>query len=271
LPVGDELFESYAIKTEPSKMAYSSDGNRLIVLAPNGDIHVLDPDSLKPTIPKIRPETICRTFAISPDHRFLASGGNGVAQVWKLADGQPIGKPMPHPETHMGILSLCFDRDGQRLLTACHDGQARFWDWETATLVCPPLQNATELFCVAMTPDDKYAVTGSLGEKGGVRVWELATGKPIAPADEQNQDSYVTSLVVLADGSRVLACSHGALRLIDLQHLVQPPKTPVKKLRLLGELATSQSIDRGNANGLNVHQWQERWEEFVDDSWHPSE
>ena len=36
------------------------------------------------------------------------------------------------------LFGMCFAPDGGRVLTACRDGQASLWDWQSGDLVCSP-------------------------------------------------------------------------------------------------------------------------------------
>ena len=39
------------------------------------------------------------------------------------------------------LFGMCFAPDGGRVLTACRDGQASLWDWQSGRLVCSPAGN----------------------------------------------------------------------------------------------------------------------------------
>src|SRR5262249_2190178 len=73
------------------------------------------------------------------------------------------------------IVVLAFSPDGKVLLTASHDGTARFLDAETGTQLGPVLHHPDAILCVAFHPDGQSVATGS--RDGMVQRW----GVPYPP------------------------------------------------------------------------------------------
>src|SRR5262249_55294278 len=79
------------------------------------------------------------TIAVSPDATKIATADYQSAQLWDVATGEPIGKPLQHvdymkrtfgrPFPPMGIRVLAFSPDGRILLTGSGDDLVR---WDTA-------------------------------------------------------------------------------------------------------------------------------------------
>ena len=67
------------------------------------------------------------------------------------------------------IVVLAFSPDGKILLTASHDGTARFLDAESGTQLGPALHHTDAVLCVAFHPDGRSVVTGT--RDGIVQRW----------------------------------------------------------------------------------------------------
>ena len=60
------------------------------------------------------------------------------------------------------------------------------------------------LWCVVLTPDDKYAVTGS--EDFTARIWQLSSGQCMRQM--AGHKGWIMAVAVTPDGNRVLTASH---------------------------------------------------------------
>jgi serine/threonine protein kinase/WD40 repeat protein/tetratricopeptide (TPR) repeat protein len=250
-----------------ARAQYTADGATLVSLTQGSEeaAHVWDAATGAPRCPPIRPVLKggpLRTFALSADGRLLATAVNGknAAQVWDLATGRALSPPLPHPGDHYGLFCLCFSPDGRYLLTGGKDRQGRLWDWQAATLACPPLKHEEEVFAVAMTPDGRFALTGGRARAGQLHVWELTTGRLVAP--KVPLPASVVSLSIPPAGPRVVASCSGNVARIDLARLLAPPEMPLEDYRLLGELASGQRIEQGDENGLTQDEWLQRLNQF---------
>jgi serine/threonine protein kinase/WD40 repeat protein len=250
------------------RLEYTPDARTLVVLTRDDRIHVLDADTLEPRFAPIAPvieEGPCRSFAISKDGRLLATAVNGrnMAAVWSLEDGRLLSPPMPHPGDIYGIFCLAFSPDGTRLLTGSKDGQARYWDWAAGQLAGPTLAHGDEIWSVAISADGRFAVVGLRGHPQQVRLWDLASGKPLAPPIrliESGEPHGSHAVTISPDGSRVFSCGGSSLRIVDLSRLLAPPTSSAREMLLLSELAAGRRIEQGDLDPLTQEQWMERWE-----------
>lgn len=100
-------------------------------------------------------------------------------------------------------------------------------DLEAGTAVHTLTGHHGEVWAVAVTPDGHRAVTG--GSDGTVRVWNLTTGKQIAPTSRRlppwptRSPGYsINSLSISADGRRAVSGgSDGTVRVWDVAQGVE--------------------------------------------------
>ncbi len=250
----------------PGRAEYTADGATLVTLSCDcTSVCVWDAGTGRLRFPPIRPVLEgghCRSIALSSDGKRLASAVNGknAAQVWDLTTGLALSAPLPHPGDTFGLFHICFSPDGQYLLTGCKDGQARLWDWAATRLACPPMRHPDEVYAVAFTADGQQALTGCRGQDGGVHLWELTTGKEVAPRIRPG--SGVQSLALAPDGSHTFACHGDTVAVLPLADLLSPPDVSAEDLLLVGELGSACRIELGDVSGLTLEQWQERWRKF---------
>lgn len=104
--------------------------------------------------------------------RVATASGDGLARVWRVADGALDGPPLAHEAP---LTCVAFAPDGTRLATATEsDSGARAWLWELATRTRTALEGhrAGAVLHLAFCPDGaRLATTGS---DMSVRVFDLA-------------------------------------------------------------------------------------------------
>jgi WD40 repeat protein len=275
--------EQFTVRLEPwtgteerwQRAEYTPDGASLVALTDGmlNAVCVCDADTGRLRYPPIQPvlkHGPCRSFALSLDGRLLATAvtGSNAAQVWDVATGRALCKPLFHAGDMYGLFHVSFSPDGRYVLTSHKDGQARLWDWEAGTLACPPLKHLDEVFAGWVLPDGKHAVTACRGVSGTLHVWELTTGKPVAapvPLATAAEENHIAAYVSLSPDGRL---AHGAvphfncLTQISLSELLSEPDMPTEDLVLLGELVSARRIALGDEASLDSEQWLERWRRF---------
>jgi WD40 repeat protein len=114
---------------------------------------------------------------ISPDDRFLATGGcDGSARIWDIQNNKQLQR-LPHDGAaqHDGtVQSVAFSPDGKYLATANWGFCARLWDVSNGTMVVA-MTHESNVQKVAFSPDGKYLATGTTGNIA--YLWSVPNGK----------------------------------------------------------------------------------------------
>ena len=119
------------------------------------------------------------------------------------------------------------------------------------------LDHPDKVYDVTLTPDDQFALTAC--RDGFVRIWELTTGKLIAPP-YRVRGRMATSVELTPDGTRAeLGMNGTAMISLDLEARVTPDTRPLDELQRLCELVSGQQIDSGNLTRLTTDEWLNRW------------
>src|SRR5207244_3052348 len=128
---------------------------------------------------------------------------------------------------------------GDRVLTASRDGEARVWETGTGKLLVS-LPHHGWIHHAAFSPDGRRVVTASTDRTA--RVWDALTGEPLTPP--LRHSSAVLDASFSPDGLRVVTTSRDqTARVWDLPH---PDRAP-QDLRLLAELLAGERVDSSGA------------------------
>jgi WD40 repeat protein len=119
-------------------------------------------------------------LAFSPDGGTLAAGRyDGTFQVWNIATGEKLLKPLPGHEG--AVLSVACSPDGKSLATCCAGGPVRLWQTSTGKEIRrwhaagdDRISGPTSL---AYSADGK--TLAAAGWDRTVRLWDAATGKEV--------------------------------------------------------------------------------------------
>ncbi|MGQ0763051.1 MAG: caspase family protein [Acidobacteriota bacterium] len=136
---------------------------KLVEVATGAELRTLAPHS-----------SLVEALAVSPDGRLLASQSFGdKVKLWDVNNGREV---MVLEE---GANALAFSPDGRLLATARKlSAEAKLWDVKSGRMTLTLSGHTDEVRDVAFSPDGRLLMSGSMD--GSVRLWEVATGEPLA-------------------------------------------------------------------------------------------
>jgi WD40 repeat protein len=152
--------------------------------------------------------------AVAPDGRHaLAGNREGRVWLWDLRERRLLRYCDHPPWKGVGMTGLAYFADGTRALLASFGGIVRVWDVERWSEL-RRFQAASELWSVALSKDNRFALTASGGTAGAVQLWDLQQDKPRTLA---RPGHGVWQAVFSPDGRQSLwAYPDGTARLVDL-------------------------------------------------------
>jgi WD40 repeat protein len=213
-----ESIRTYDVDASGAAIAVSKAGDRAGLLAPDGEINVVDID-----------------------------GGDVV---------QTIDGPAPRPQTG-GIpapFELTFDPDGQRLATYGGDPTVRIWDVESGALERTLKGGESYFRSVGWSPDGE--LLGG-GDTNGVYLWSTDSGAVVQHLQHSDPGTFGTTLVpglgvgtaFSLDGTNVLSVGNGTVSLWSAETGERLFHNPLASVGTLS--ADGGTILTGNASDLD--------------------
>ncbi|HJZ56631.1 MAG TPA: WD40 repeat domain-containing protein [Gemmataceae bacterium] len=241
VPSGRHKFTLGRHAAQVWSVAFSPDGKMLASSENLPVIFTWDPATGRRTgtIPLNENGRTIKSIAFSPDSRTLASVDGAVVKLFDPTDGKLKATLEGHTS---GVNRVAFSPDGKYLASASGTvrwvndeprqdaGEVIVWDAETLKPVHTLKAHPAGTFCLAFSPDGRMLATGggdgsfrglaeapAGDEKEAVRLWEVATGKPVAafPCDPRHM---VTALAFSPDGKTLAhtGIDGSRVRLLDL-------------------------------------------------------
>ncbi len=230
--------------------AFSPDGRTVLVGGPHPALWDADTGRLLARFPRGYP---AHGVAFSPDGRVALTGrGDGTAQLWDAANGQPLRAPFRHESA---VTCVAFDPRGRVVLTASEDRTARLWDAATGVPVGLPLRHGMRVLGAAFSPDGRAVAT--CGADGTAQLWSAATGRPLGPPWRQGEGVFLP--VVFRPGGRaVLTGSYTADAAARLWDVPAPlPGTP-ERIKVWARVLTGMDLDdQGAMHFLDPSAWEQ--------------
>jgi WD40 repeat protein/energy-coupling factor transporter ATP-binding protein EcfA2 len=164
--------KEFHVDKEPQKIVFSPDASRLAVASGDGEIKLVDVQSLKEiwsygvddeNTPRVT------SLAFSPDARILAAGfEDGSARILDTAKGEQLRTLRGHRQA---IDSIAFSPDGRTLATGGGDLLVKLWDTASARELIT-LKGTS----IAFSPDGRTLATSNYGT---LRLWHAATDEEV--------------------------------------------------------------------------------------------
>jgi WD40 repeat protein len=154
------------------RLAYSSDGERILVGATDGAVSVIDADTLEPLAPPILLEHRVLRLHARPDNRtaIALTSAPGIALVDTID-----GTVLHERRIELDPISADFSPDGERMAIATQTGYVGVLDVSTAEWVRAPIDgHHNTAITVRYSPDGDTLVSGGLD--GRVALWDGHTG-----------------------------------------------------------------------------------------------
>jgi WD40 repeat protein len=154
-----------------------------------------------------------------PDGKSFLSNA-GVLQRWELATGRPL-LPENDKMCHQSeVIRAVYSPDGRRLATTALNDAICLWDVATARPLHLLKVRGGNAIDLAFTPDGRFLVSGGLGYRGELDVWDTQTGKEVRRIPLQNPEPdekqlNILRLQVTPDGRTVIVLGYSPRKLLD--------------------------------------------------------
>lgn len=187
-------------------MAFSPDGNRIVIGLSNGGVQVWDTANAKflaaaPSVHKRK--VICCSF--SPDGtRFVTGSLDATARIWDAKTGQPEKPVLSHQDS---IECAAFSSDARYVATGSRDKTVQIWEVADGKPYGGPLQHDSDINSVSFHPLIGTRILATFGDVA--RIWNLTTRESC----DLKHPAAVTTAQFNAAGDAVLTtCKDGLLR-----------------------------------------------------------
>jgi WD40 repeat protein len=186
----------------------------------------------------------------SPDGKLLATGNgdqNSQLQFWDSGTGEKVGEPV---QFDSGILSLAFNRQGNRVAIGCLNGEVWVWDRNTHEKIRlsgpPPTTDDSagikdaRVSSVAISSDGNLVASG---EVNGVRMWDLRDPRRLKHQGDNDSNALSVAFSPRSD-SLVVGHMSGEIEILDVPDLKTRVSAPPDKSAAVFSVAYSPNGDR---------------------------
>lgn len=223
-------------------LAFSPAQNSLLVTADEKEISIWEAthEGLRRTGQAIPSPADVSSIAFSPDGKYLGIKSRTTIDVWDVTFTNKVS--LAEPEELFNS-SLIFLPDNQTI--GFVEGVVfKLWDFKTQkfkssfklSVGVEALPGPDQNITLALSPDGRFLATGeleSIAYGGGVKVWDVHSGKSLGTFDGIGLNGEVTALAFSNDGKTLAVCSKGAVQFSDAT-----PGHAVKELQAIEDRRT---------------------------------
>jgi WD40 repeat protein len=187
-----------------TRVAFSTDGDRLVSADNSGEVKVWDWNN-RSAVTTIADDLPALALSLSPDGTLLAVGTKQDIRLWSLADGTLV-HTMPTGEGAVEIVR--FSPDGRYLLNGGEIPDMQVWDVQSGSMAARLPEVGQDRLSLVFSPDGALALTSELG--GTVTLWNLTTmtENTVNRADLNVEGAFIYAVDWTPDG--LLALLFGA-------------------------------------------------------------
>jgi WD40 repeat protein/tetratricopeptide (TPR) repeat protein len=193
------------LKTSAS-YSVAPDGSRVVCALSDDSLELWDPTAGTRVARLAGHSNSVTACAFSPDgNRVASSSWDTTLRLWSAADGEELERLTGHAAW---ISTFEFSPDGRLIASADVDGRLGLWNLESRDQRLLDTGQGWLEVCV-FSPDGARVVSagGVSGQKGDLRVWDVATAAQVAVLAEH--PSTVAACVFAPDGSRLVSSDTG--------------------------------------------------------------
>ena len=269
-----EMLHNFPVENDHYALAISPDGNSAISGSNFGDIYRWDLESLELTGTLRGHDGMVRSLAYTSDgRRIISIDSNGMLIMWEAGTGEILMQARVHEAGGEGwsvsrtpMVQVALGPKNRLAVTSAEDRALVIWDLSDPAELHRLVGHQAPVAGVALTPDGKYALTGSgnldLGgvgpaEDNSVRLWDVESGELLQVLE--GHTSTVFMVDTTPDGRKGLSGAlDGTMRWWDLENGVEVQRfeahsggvfaiaiSPDEKYALSGSMSSSTFPDDG--------------------------
>jgi WD40 repeat protein len=172
------------------------------------------------------------TVALSPDGRWLASGGEDrTVRIWRVSDGALVRTIPAHDRI---VWCVAFSPDSRLVASASFDRAIKIWRVGDGSLVRVLRGHGQAVLEAHFTPDGASLVSG--GDDSTVRVWRVADGALLRTMTGGSEHVYAVGVSAdgrfAASGSREQSTFGEAIKSVFGQRLAKKRGETIRLWRL---------------------------------------